>query len=192
MASRRVLAGPSEALRVGGGDDIGRDEVEIAVRRDRARRDVDAQVLPRVADHAQTIGDRVEVDAEVRAIQCRERIGRVGRVGSQHRNVRGRTGRDIDRVEPRSAAHCVEQVVGGAEVDTEERLAGLQAGDCDGRRQLRWSVACEGGERHAVQHRVNNAVRPPAWPRTASPICRLCCRSAAVLPRCRRGRRRPW
>ena len=54
-----------------------------------------AQVLARVADDAQAVGHRVEVDAEVGAGQRGERVGGVGSVSGQARLVGGGAG---DRV----------------------------------------------------------------------------------------------
>ena len=86
-------------------------------------------------------------------------VGHVRGIGCKRRNVCRRARRDIDRVEPRCAADGVQQIVGRAEVDPDQRLAGLQTGDCNRRRELRRRIASERSQRHAVQHRVNSAVR---------------------------------
>lgn len=125
---------------------FGRTRVDVAVSDDETVVWIDAKVLTCVADDAKAVGHRVEVDAEARAFESRERIRDVRGIRGERCNERGSTRRRVDREKPFLAADAVEKAVGRSIIDADESFAPGQSGDGDGRAGQRWCIRVEWDE----------------------------------------------
>src|SRR5438093_8391197 len=142
ISKRRVVGAPATALVYAAaairgalaGVAIAGCVSERRVGRGRAQGDVDAQVLPVGAQHAEAIG--LGVEGEAGPDVAVERDG-------QRADEGGGAGRGIDAVNVVGGREAEEVAVGGARVDADEAAA--EAGRADGANRLR-AIGCEDDE----------------------------------------------
>ena len=126
-----VAVGAHEVVRVRGSSDSECTTHQRGIGGRSAGVDVRTEVLLGVADDTQPVGQRIEVDAECRAAEHRERIRRVAGVRAQHSSHRRCARGRVERVEARRIGDDIEAAVCGTHIDADDRFAALQTAHCD-------------------------------------------------------------
>ena len=140
------------AVRVGRRHHIGIGRVQRGIHGDVAGVGMDPQVLVGVADHAQPVHHRIEIDAERGAAERSREVGDEG----------GRSGERIDRIQAigdRPVGHRIQLAGGGPHVDADHDLACGQTHNRDRRQDRAGGRSLETNQRviapaHADQRRV--------------------------------------